>query len=128
MRVVWSDLSYEGLPGNVTHLNAIQESLNNMLSTSPGERLFNPQFGCNLEGMLFELCDEVTADMIRIELFKCLGRWDPRIGVNLAMTSVTALPEEFRFNINLVLEVLGIEEATPFQFSLNSLSQSKVKI
>lgn len=121
MKIEWSDASFSGRGRNAKDLIAIQDSLNNMLSTSPGERLFNPKYGCNLEHLLFELCDTHTASLILFELYRCLGSWDPRIKVNLQQTSVTPVPEEHLFQVYLVLDVFGVEDGSIFQFSLNQM-------
>ena len=37
----------------LTNIESIYQSLNNILTTKPGERVFNPEFGGELDDLLF---------------------------------------------------------------------------
>ena len=58
--------------------NAILQSVRNILSTIPNERVRNP-IGSSLVRYLFEPMTEDTAESIRIEVKQILGQWEPRI-------------------------------------------------
>lgn len=54
----YSDLDNEN-PGNVVNLNAVRQAIFNLLNTSKGERIFEPQIGVEIENLLFEPGDPV---------------------------------------------------------------------
>jgi phage baseplate assembly protein W len=64
-----------------TKEDSIKQSVRNLILTSPGEKLFNPGWGCNLRGFLFEPITDTVAldikDMVKITL----QNYEPRIEV-----------------------------------------------
>lgn len=60
-------------------LSRIRQSIYTILSTSPGERFFLPEFGCELNKLLFEPNDLILKDMLQIHITKALTLWEPRI-------------------------------------------------
>ena len=58
---------------------AIVQSIQNLLLTNKGERLFQPQLGSNLQKSLFEPLDYGTAGMIRGQVKEVIKRWEPRV-------------------------------------------------
>jgi len=57
----------------------IEESLQILLSTHPGERVMNPDFGCALRGLMFEVLDENTLTEVREMIRKAILFFEPRI-------------------------------------------------
>jgi len=117
--ITWEDISDSSDSNKVLGEKAIQKVINNILSIKPRERLFKPKFGCNLDNLLFELIDEETANLIRLELYNCIENNDPRLRVLPNATIVTPYPDDYRYDIELAVEVLGIGNAN-FKFSLNA--------
>lgn len=58
---------------------AIVQSIQNLLLTRKGERLFQPQLGSDLQRSLFEPLDYGTAGNIRSQVKEVLKRWEPRV-------------------------------------------------
>ena len=61
--------------------NAIARSVRNIILTSPGEKVFNPDFGSNVSKLLFENLDEVTALAIRDEIETAINNYEPRVSL-----------------------------------------------
>jgi len=101
----YSDLSLYPSPVTAIDIDAIKNSIDLCLDYSIKERLNNPQFGCNLHDLLYELIDEETADLILFALLSCIPDWDPRIRIVPAKSVVTPFPDYNRYNISLVVEV-----------------------
>ena len=57
----------------------IQESIIQILDTSPGERFMRPEFGSRLKSLVFEANDEVLKGLIRHYIAEAIKRWDKRI-------------------------------------------------
>ena len=60
----------------------IRESLRILLSTSPGERLMHPTYGCGLKQMVFENVDESVITEIRDKVQRAILFFEPRITVD----------------------------------------------
>jgi len=58
---------------------AIKRSVTNLILTKRGERLFNPNIGCNVSNLLFEPLDFITAGLIQDEIRYTIGAFEPRV-------------------------------------------------
>jgi len=52
----------------LTDLDAVKNSVTNLLLTNFGDRPFQPQVGSNITALLFEPADEFTAQSLKIEI------------------------------------------------------------
>lgn len=78
----------------------ILQSVEIILSTSPGQRVMRPNFGCRLNELVFAPNNSHTAAQARRYVEEALGMWEPRIQVlNVA---VRPDPEE---HARLLIEV-----------------------
>ena len=59
----------------------LNEALNIILSTSPGQRVMRPTFGCRLHELVFAPNNSYTAAQARRYVEEALGMWEPRIHV-----------------------------------------------
>jgi len=57
----------------------IQQSLEIILSTEPGERVMRPDFGCNMQAMVFEPINTSLITYMRDKIEKALLYHEPRI-------------------------------------------------
>ena len=57
---------------------AVKQAVKNLLMTNFGEKPFQPKYGGNLNGLLFELADDVTADDIEIAVSNAITVYEPR--------------------------------------------------
>ena len=62
--------------------NDIQRSLHILLTTSVGERVMEPKYGCNMEDLLFESLDTSTKTLIKDKILTAILYFEPRITVN----------------------------------------------
>jgi phage baseplate assembly protein W len=58
---------------------SVRQSIWIILSTSKGERLMRPDFGCGLQDYVFAVNDANTQAMAAFEVGEALRRWEPRI-------------------------------------------------
>jgi len=61
--------------------NEIDQAIHIILSTSPGERVMRPTFGCRLHHIVFDPNNSHTAARARRYVEEALGMWEPRISV-----------------------------------------------
>lgn len=61
---------------------AIKNSIVNILTTTPGEKILNPEFGLDLRDYLFDPISDTTADLIKNRIRNGLRNQEPRIVFN----------------------------------------------
>lgn len=68
---------------NYTTLTQAKDSLKNLILTKKGERLMQPDFGCDIWRLLFEQIDEqVIEDRIEQSILEAVNRWLPYLNVD----------------------------------------------
>lgn len=78
---------------------AIKTSVKNLLSTSFGERLFQPTIGGSLRQLLFEPIDAITAMEIRDRILQTLLNYEPRI--SNVIVDVVSRPNENEYRVTV---------------------------
>ncbi len=63
----------------VTDINDIEESIKLILSTTPGERIMQPEFGCDLKRLVFEKIDSTLIASLDHIIYHALLNFEPRI-------------------------------------------------
>jgi hypothetical protein len=61
--------------------NDVQEAIDIILGTAPGERPMRPEFGCGIHNYIFDSIDAYTLGKVQYEIRSALDRWEPRIEV-----------------------------------------------
>jgi uncharacterized protein len=59
----------------------IAQAITLILSTTPGERLMRPEFGCDLHDLVFDAIDAAMIGRMDLVIRAALDRWEPRIEV-----------------------------------------------
>ena len=98
----------------IKNTTAIARSLRNLVLTAPGERFFNENLGSNVNFLLFENMDDVTASSIKDEIQNTINNYEPR--VKLLNTKVSPNFETLEFDVVISYEIIGVE-AQPQQLS-----------
>jgi len=60
---------------------AVRDSIKNLIMTDRGERLFQPDIGCNIRGSLFENIDQNTILILKENIKSTLSTYEPRCDV-----------------------------------------------
>jgi len=60
---------------------AVRNSLHNIFTWIPGERVLLPEFGSNLRSLLYEGITPLTEERIIAEIRKCVTDWEPRANI-----------------------------------------------
>ena len=87
--------------------NAIARAVRNIVSTTPGEKLFDPDFGSSVGEILFENVDDITAVSIKDEIRSSLTNYEPRV----ELINVTVDPnfDENQFDVRITYRIVGID-------------------
>ena len=89
---------------------AIRRSVRNIVQTIPTEKFFNPLFGSDVRGSLFEFVDFGTASVISDQIRTSIQNFEPRID-NLQV-EVFPYPDRNAFEVTVVYEIVGLEFPT----------------
>ena len=84
-------------------LNSIKNSIKNILLTSPGQKILNPEFGIDLRRHLFEPMNAFTAYQIKSDITNNLPDMEPRI--ELDQVTVVPVPDRHEYYITLQIDV-----------------------
>ena len=80
----------------------IKSDLKNLILTNRGERVMQPEFGCNLRQALFEQIDEGEGAFIQNEIESQIQRWLPFVIVNNIFVNADANSKDNnRISVNL---------------------------
>ena len=94
----------------------INESLNILLSTSLGERVMQPTYGCNLADFLFESLNSTLIGYIKDRVQNAILFYEPRITVeNLEVTDVDS-PELLQGHFTIRIEYTIPETNSRFNY------------
>lgn len=97
---------------------AVRQSLLLLLSTTPGERVMRPRYGCDLRRLVFSPNDNTTAGLAQHYVRRAVEQWEPRVRVH----RVDARPDDGRddlLRIVLEYEILASRRTESLALSLN---------
>ena len=60
---------------------SVRQAILLLLSTSPGERVMRPEYGCSLRHLVFAPNDDTTAGLAIHYVRQALERWEPRVEI-----------------------------------------------
>ena len=87
--------------------NAIARAVRNIVSTTPGEKFFDPDFGSSVSEILFENVDDITAVSIEDEIKSSLKNYEPR--VELINVNVNPNFDANQFDVIISYRIVGID-------------------
>ena len=87
--------------------NAIARSVRNLVQTIQGERPFQPVLGSNVQNLLFDNMDKLTASAIKQEIINTIENYEPRV----EMGEVTVEPnyDNNEFQVSVQYYIVGID-------------------
>ena len=97
-----------------TNENAVKRALRNLIMTSPGERRFQPDYGCNIRRFLFENISEYVTGLIKDVIKESIDKYEPRVRVLDIL--VIANEATNSYEVTIVFEV--INNVNPMSISL----------
>jgi len=99
-----------------TNVDAVKQSLRNLMLTDRGERLFQPNLGGNIRAMLFENITAQTFLTMQEHIKDVIEAHEPRadvIDVVIAQTS-----QEHEVQITIVFRVVNVQEPVTLELLL----------
>ena len=99
-----------GFKLNYTSLDQASANSRNLLLTNKGERIMQPDFGCDLRNTVFENITDDLITKIQDTITQNFDYWLPYIFIN--NLAVTPSIDENRITINLVMSLEGNQADT----------------
>lgn len=126
-KVTWVDVNTnygaDSDPELLVDAAAINNSLMNIFTCMVGTRANQRDYGSYLMQQLFEPCDNVTADDVMFGLIQSVEKWEPRIFINRAKTSVYPLPTYDGFDVNFGYFIKKIQRPASYRFTAQRITQ-----
>ena len=91
----------------IKNQTAIARSLRNLVLTTPGERFFNEGIGSQVNNLLFNNVDDITAVSVRNEIINVIENYEPR--VELGDVDVSANIDDYEMDVKLTYKIVGID-------------------
>jgi len=88
-------------------VQAIKRSVKNIILTNKYERPFNPDFGCNLRGFLFENLTEPMVVIIKDRVAMAIEKYEPRVSVEDVIVKNSSDPNGIRISVSFLIN--GVE-------------------
>jgi len=100
-------------------VNAVKQSLRNLLFIRKGEKPFRPEIGSDLHKVLFEPMDFLTVDLMRDIIKEVIKKYEPR--VTLQDVEINPQYDSNSYDVILYFYVVGILEPVTFNLNLQRL-------
>ena len=88
-------------------VQAIKRSVKNIILTNKYERPFNPDFGCNLRGFLFENLTEPMIVIIKDRVAMAIEKYEPRVSVEDVIVKNSSDPNGIKISVSFLIN--GVE-------------------
>ena len=94
-------------------------------STSPGERVMRPDYGCDIYRLIFSPNDDTTAGLAIYYVRRALERWEPRIQV-IRIDAERSPEAAERLDVIIEYRVVATQQLQALPFSINLAGEETV--
>jgi len=91
----------------------VKEEVVQLVLTSLGERLFQPEIGTNVRRLVFENLDQVTAGLTKSTISQALSRW---LGHRVEMDDLIVEIEDSKLTVDLRYRIAGTTDSRVLRF------------
>ena len=103
----------------ITDIDAVKQSVKNLLLTNRGERLFNPNVGSGIFSSLFENADVYAIESLRNKIKDMISSLEPRVGK--VKVDVKDNADFNEYNLTISFNVIGMPGTQTLDFYLERL-------
>ncbi|TMP46325.1 hypothetical protein CWB96_00390 [Pseudoalteromonas citrea] len=109
---LYSDINQRDMFSNhlVTDEESVQQALFNLFNTNKGERIFHPEYGLDIEHLLFELMDDEVAFDLRNRIHAAIINFEPR--VQIKQLNVDMDHDNYTYPVTLLYSIKGLSDRT----------------
>lgn len=101
----------------LTNEDAVKESIRNLVLTNRGERLFQPEVGCDITSQLFENFTPETFSTIRRMILETLDAYEPR--AEIIDVDVGGQIDSNELKVTITFLTINREDPTTLEIILN---------
>lgn len=97
-------------------IDAVKQSVKNLILTSKRDRLFQPWLGSGLRDLLFEPADAITISAIKREIYDVINKYEPRVSV----LAVDVLDESDTnsYRVSITFQMINLLKEVSVEFYL----------
>ena len=124
-KTVYKDLDLSFVANNIgnvfkkTETSAVKQAVKNILTSNRFDKPFDPDFGVNLRGYLFELADENTAGELIERIKSTIEAYEPRAIIR--KIDVKSNEDNNSINILLKFQVRNTDQTVSFETTVSRL-------
>ena len=112
---------FDSIPGRtdlarLINENAVKESIFNLIMTDRGERLFQPNIGCDIRGSLFENIDPNTMLILKENIKSTINTYEPRC--NLRDVEISGNIDTNELKVKIVFSVINTSTTSSLTIDL----------
>lgn len=100
----------------VTNEESVKQSIRSLLLTRKYERPRQPDFGGNLNDILFEQNDVITESIVQKKIISVIEEREPR--ANILSVLVKGIPDTHQLNITITFYTVNVNDPTTFTIVL----------
>ena len=115
----YTDFNAHPSTGNLlvrTNIDSVTRALKNLLNTEPTERLFNPDYGCNLRSILFELNDSILRTKLKDTIRDSIAKYEPRAKIE---DIVVGAIDDYSVTVDIYYRVMRQDKINLFNIKLD---------
>lgn len=98
----------------------IEQSIRMILGTKPGERLMRPEFGCDLNRLVFSENNLATATLVAYHVEQALLEWEPRIDVLNVSAETTGEGNQLNIQIDYMVKSSNTQRNLVYPFYMEN--------
>ena len=110
----------------VENEDAVKQSIINILLTNTGERVFNPNFGSEINKMLFENITPQTSQTLTGLIKSAIENFEPR--AQLHEVQCTPSPDENAYAVTVIFSTINRTEPITLDFLLNRVQIGRAHV
>jgi len=97
----------------------VAQSIGLILATAKGERVMEPEFGCDLNHLVFSPDNNAIIHLAEYAVKDALGTWEPRIDVTgVTATIDSTMPSRLLISIDYVLRSYNSQHNLVYPFNI----------
>jgi uncharacterized protein len=102
----------------------IEQSINVILGTGPGQRVMRPDFGCKIHDLAFAPINAHTLGLVQRYVEEAIGWWEPRVDlVDVVVTTDPSMRAAGKLLINIRYRVKDTEDERSLVYPFYTIGQ-----